>query len=72
MSNKKPHDYETLSIKIPSKLMEQINEITRDNNDVTQGLLDQIEIMTQDLIRDHVARHREKRVVEDNLDMFSG
>lgn len=72
MSNKKPHDYETLSIKIPSKLMEQINEITRDNNDVTQGLLDQIEIMTQDLIRNHVARHREKRVVEDNLDMFSG
>lgn len=72
MSNKKPHDYETLSIKVPSKLMEQINEITRDNNDVTQGLLDEIEIMTQDLIRNHVARHREKRVVEDNLDMFSG
>lgn len=63
-------DYEVISIRVPRSLLDRMQELSSPE-DVAE-VHDQLELMANDICKRFVSHHMEKKVVEDNLDLFNG
>lgn len=64
--------HDVIYIKVPDRLISQLGQVSQEDKSVTETLYAQLEMMTQDVIREYISRHRERKSIENNLDLFSG